>query len=53
MKMESVPKYYSVLFNAVTGALEELEKQNYGRARELLVHGQLQAEGEYTAKEEP
>ena len=47
--MKTVPKYYSTLFNAVTDALKELDKQNYGNLRDLLVHGQLQAEGEYNA----
>lgn len=47
--MRTVPKYYSTLFNAVTDALRELEQHNYGNATDLLMHGQLQAEGEYTA----
>ncbi len=47
--MKPVPKYYSILFNAVTDALKELDKQNYGNVKDLLMHGQLQAEGEYTA----
>lgn len=46
--MKTVPKYYTTLFNAVTDALRELEQHNYGRASDLLVHGQLQAEGECT-----
>lgn len=47
--MRELPSYYTTLFNAVTDALRELEKQNYGNAKELLVHGQLQAEGECIA----
>lgn len=46
--MKTIPKYYTTLFNAVTDALRELDKQNLGNARELLTHGQLQAEGECT-----
>lgn len=48
-KMSTVPKYYTTLFNAVTDVLRELEQHNYGNATDLLMHGQLQAEGEYTA----
>nr|WP_325212690.1 hypothetical protein [uncultured Oscillibacter sp.] len=47
--MKPVPKYYSTLFNAVTDALKEMSKHNYGNAEALLMHGQLQAEGEFTA----
>lgn len=47
--MEGLPSYYTTLFNAVTNALREMERQNYGSAKDLLVHGQLQAEGECIA----
>lgn len=50
--MEKTPKYYATLFNAVTKALEELEARNYGIARDLLVHGQCRAEGEFIAESE-
>nr|WP_325294322.1 hypothetical protein [uncultured Oscillibacter sp.] len=49
IEMKTVPKYYTTLFNAVTDALKELDQQNYGNLKDLLVHGQLQAEGECTA----
>ena len=47
--MNELPKYYTILFNAVTDALKALEAQNYGLAKDFLLRGQLQAEGEYTA----
>lgn len=42
--MESIPRYYSIVFNAATDALAALENQNFGLARELLIRGQQQAE---------
>ena len=50
--MEGLPDYYTTLFNAVTDALRELDKRNYGNVKDLLMRGQLQAEGEYTARME-
>lgn len=47
--MKEIPTFYTGLFNAVTDALRKLEKQNYGRAKDLLMHAQLRAEGECTA----
>lgn len=38
------PEYYLTLFRAVTRAIDALEQQNYGLARELLMQGQQQAE---------
>ena len=49
MKMKEIPKFYTTLFNAVTDALKEAEKRNYGNVENLLLHGQLQAEGECVA----
>lgn len=40
-------KIYTTVFNAVTQALEELEKQNLGAAKECLLSAQLMAEGIY------
>ncbi len=45
--MEELPKYYTVLFNAVTDALEALERQDFGTARALLERGQREAEDIY------
>ena len=45
--MDGLPKYYTVLYNAVTNALKELDKQNYGLAAEFLIRGQQDAEEAY------
>ena len=45
--MPDYQKLYSLLFNAITDALEQLSEQNYGTARELLVHAQQQTEEQY------
>lgn len=47
--MNELPKYYTTLFNTAAGALAALERQDFGTAKRLLIQGQLQAEGEYTA----
>lgn len=40
-------KLYTALFRAATEALEALEKQNFGAAKELLLSAQLMTEGIY------
>lgn len=45
-------KLYTCLFNGITDAIEQLDQQNYGLARELLVAAQQQAEEQYLAEEE-
>lgn len=40
-------KAYTTLFNAITDALEAIERQNYGQARETLIQAQLQSEAYY------
>ena len=45
--MPDYQKLYTLLFNAVTDAVEELEKMNLGRAKELLISAQQQAEERY------
>ena len=42
--MDEYKKPYLTLFNSVTDALEALERQNYGTAKEILIHGQQTAE---------
>lgn len=42
--MEEYKKPYITLFRAVSFALQELEQQNYGRVREMLIQGQQEAE---------
>ena len=43
---------YTLLFNAVTDALWELETQNYGMAKDLLIKAQIQAEAAYLEQED-
>ncbi len=51
--MEHLPKYYTVLFNAVTDAIEALDRLDYGTARQLLIQGQQAAEDACLEEEEP
>jgi len=50
MKMKKLPKYYTVLFNAVTDALEELRRNNCLAARMLLETGQCKAKELYISE---
>ena len=45
--MNEFQKSYLILFNACTDALRALEERNYGKARQLLIEGQQQAEGAF------
>ena len=49
--MEDYRKMYLLLFNAVTSALEQLEKQNLGEAKDLLITAQQKAEKIYITAE--
>ena len=40
-------KMYHLLFNAITDALEQMEKQNLGSARDLLTTAQQKTEEIY------
>ena len=42
--MDEYRKPYLTLFNSVTDAPEALERQNYGTAKETLIHAQQTAE---------
>ena len=44
-------KLYHLLFNAITDALEQMEKQNYGTAKDLLITAQQKAEEIYMSAE--
>ena len=44
-------KLYHLLFNAVTDALEKIEGQNYGDAKNLLIAAQQKAEDIYISAE--
>ncbi|WP_293009489.1 MULTISPECIES: hypothetical protein [unclassified Oscillibacter] len=43
-KEEEFPKYYTIIFNAVTDALKELDAGNPGKAKALLIRSQQEAE---------
>lgn len=47
MENETYQRMYTYLFNAVTDALEELEKLNIYNVKEILTQGQIQAERIY------
>ena len=49
--MPDYQKLYTLLFNAVTDALEEMEKLNFGRAKELLIAAQQAAEEAYIGED--
>ena len=42
--MEDFPKYYKILFNAMTDAIKELDAHNYGTAAAHLKRGQAESE---------
>ena len=50
--MEELPRYYTVLFQAVEQAIDALDVQNYGLAKQLLIHGQQDAEESYLAADD-
>ena len=45
--MTDYQKMYTLLFNAITDALEQMEKQNLGSAKELLTTAQQKTEEIY------
>ena len=45
--MENYQNMYSTLFNAITDALAQIEKQNYGDAKSTLIAAQQKAEEMY------
>ena len=48
----NLPSYYIGLFNAVTDALEAIEQQNFGLAKEILIKAQQDAEDKVLDEEE-
>ena len=50
--MEKYKKMYFGLFNAVSDAIAEIEEQNYGAAKKLLVKAQRNAEEQYLSGED-
>jgi len=49
--MPDYEKIYHLLFNAITDALEQIEQQNFGSAKDLLIAAQQQAEEIYITAE--
>ena len=49
--MEDYAKLYHLLFNAITDALEQMNAQNFGSAKEILVSTQQKAEEIYITAE--
>ena len=47
-KMEELPNYYTILFNASDGRHRRLDRHGLRSGRTLLVQGQQQAETAYT-----
>ena len=45
--MADYDKMYSLLFNAITDALEKLEKQDFGDAKDILISAQQKTEELY------
>ena len=50
--MDQLPKYYTRAFNGITDALEALKEQNYGKAGDILIKTQQDAEERYLQEED-
>lgn len=50
--MVDYQKHYTKLFNAITDALNALDRLNVGQAREILCKAQQEAEEDYLTAEE-
>lgn len=50
--MPDYQKMYTTLFNAMTDAIENIEKLNYGTAKELLIQAQQKTEELYIDAED-
>lgn len=50
--MNEYQKPYIILFNAIISALGEIDKMNFGVAREILIKAQQQAEEAYISFED-
>lgn len=46
--MPDFEKMYFTLFNRITDALSELDAQNYGNAKRILIEAQQLTEEQYT-----
>ena len=52
VSVNDIPEYYTILFRAVEQAIEALEMQNYGSAKQILIDGERSAEEAFLAKDE-
>ena len=50
--MVDYQKMYTILFNAITDAIENIQQRNYGNAEELLVRTQQETEELYIDAED-
>lgn len=50
--METLPRCYTHLFARVSDAIEALEEQNFGKAKDLLIRAQQEAEELYISEGE-
>ena len=50
--MPDYKKMYSLIFNATTDAIREMEQGNFGNAKEILIHAQLKCEAIYIESDE-
>lgn len=50
--MPNYQELYFKLFGAVADALEHMEEDNYGLARQTLISAQQEAEEEYISRED-
>ena len=49
--MKNYQPLYTILFNAITDSLRQIEAQNYGLARDLLIQAQQETELRYITDE--
>ena len=50
--MRNISQEYLLLFNAITDALHEMERQNCGTAKDILIQAQQDAEELYISANE-
>ena len=50
--MAAYNKMYLLLFNAISDALEQMESQNYGNAKDMLIAAQQKAAEIYITAED-
>ena len=50
--MDTLPRCYTHLFARVSDAIEALEEQNFGKAKDILIRAQQEAEELYINEDE-